>query len=1050
MSETYLEALKEYLGGSEWHQSIDIFVESNCKYFSNVSEMDHQQYSLWKTFQEIVEAILEMALENIGGSLQQLEDTIDLVQKQPSKGPREDLVKDVLEQLVSFTDFQSFAGMMKQACDAHELEDRLNGKHSISGQHVDALLRMGFPVAHIDATVAKANADASLEELVMAVSAYNSQHDRKGADASVKMGAGAGYSYDLHDSAPSTPRLQSAPAVDPALLKFAKEAEESGEIIDLNELNAKFVIADSILESFDAAARSQAAGGAMEDLVRWAEDMRLLLNDIHTAYEEQLPCATLCFSCSDGLISWYGQLEHSRSVIDQASVAGNMLSDGELRRMAELDKIAALGTADEQLLHSLLSRHEAVSKEVQGLHRQCGLLVASDRRGVRREGLEELYLFLKQQVASGADLETLTDELYEQVYNVVSSSRGAEVVNLLLDMHVKEDEQGMLQRRIQSLVGTEAGRDSAGDSDYIDAVRFSDVEIDEFAQMAGTHLAADHKDTVATNSAQQFVEHVGSEAKAASGLYAADAKHSPDRAVPTVASRVRDTQAEEAALAGLKEQHRTSMAQLRDLLDAEKARRLRALEDKLLRRRSLLQQTQAEGRRGSAEEALLEEQRRAVEESEAEIAEAQLNLEHVADGLQSGLKKRCLAELAAARKKLSAADDSDRKLGPQDALLTEQERCDAHRAAADALKQRFERDQQALLESLEAERLKQRARVLKSLAAKRKGRTSSQGPAAEAEEEARALVAMNVEFDGMQAAALAKAQEHALLALAAIHLSEADLAVTGPGAAGAEGEEDDDYLSGESRTASGGDLARGRAWLDRLQGVKQAYAEAGSDLFLRLRANAANTVTHGEEAAGKDSFGDAAALMTQVLTNAFHHHFEEEGAHLSRVTAAGSQRRDSGREDAVRVRAGIMEEFERTKRQLDEGHRHARATGRAKLEERRRAKQEAGAKDDGNDAEDVDSEGAPHADVEALLERAVDGFLDGEAPPDLAAVYKAALSEVSSQSRSGGQRTTAGQASRGSAEWAAQEEDRRGRERDRIRSVHVEKEQSLVRDCSCC
>lgn len=36
MSDVYLEALQNYLNGNEWHQSIDVFIHSNCKSFKNI------------------------------------------------------------------------------------------------------------------------------------------------------------------------------------------------------------------------------------------------------------------------------------------------------------------------------------------------------------------------------------------------------------------------------------------------------------------------------------------------------------------------------------------------------------------------------------------------------------------------------------------------------------------------------------------------------------------------------------------------------------------------------------------------------------------------------------------------------------------------------------------------------------------------------------------------------------------------------------------------------------------------------------------------------
>lgn len=210
MSDVYLEVLQNYLNGSEWRQSVEMFVSSNCKYFHNITDLDHQQYALWKTFQEIVETILEMALDSVGGNLATLERALDNVQNQPSRGPRDDLVKDVLERLLSFTEFETFAAMMKQACDNAIQQERNSGGGSTI--HVDGLLRMGFRTHDIEAVLSTAPAGASLEDLVMALSAhvstntgganissaskYSNMH-RNGAQDSQLLDAK--YQYDVHD-----------------------------------------------------------------------------------------------------------------------------------------------------------------------------------------------------------------------------------------------------------------------------------------------------------------------------------------------------------------------------------------------------------------------------------------------------------------------------------------------------------------------------------------------------------------------------------------------------------------------------------------------------------------------------------------------------------------------------------------------------------------------------------------------------------------------------------------------------------------------------------
>lgn len=45
------------------------------------------------------------------------------------------------------------------------------------------------------------------------------------------------------------------------------------------------------------------------------------------------------------------------------------------------------------------------------------------------------------QVNSGSDLSSVSDEMYNQVSQLVSSDVSTDAVNLLLDIHVLEDEQ---------------------------------------------------------------------------------------------------------------------------------------------------------------------------------------------------------------------------------------------------------------------------------------------------------------------------------------------------------------------------------------------------------------------------------------------------------------------------------------------------------------------------------------------------------------------------------------------------------------------------------
>ena len=86
-SETLLDSLHDYLKGQEWQQNIEMFVKANCKVFKHYpKEFTHQHNDLWKDYQGIVENILNFALSNVGGSIDILEDALDILASTPAKG----------------------------------------------------------------------------------------------------------------------------------------------------------------------------------------------------------------------------------------------------------------------------------------------------------------------------------------------------------------------------------------------------------------------------------------------------------------------------------------------------------------------------------------------------------------------------------------------------------------------------------------------------------------------------------------------------------------------------------------------------------------------------------------------------------------------------------------------------------------------------------------------------------------------------------------------------------------------------------------------------
>ena len=449
----YMDALSEYLQTEEWQASIDMFVAENCGTFKSAKEFTHDHHKLWKSYHEIVEMILDnMALESVGGNVATLEKALEKIVDRPVKGPRDAATRDVLERLMTYTNFEHFSHMMNRAClQRPEGEERPRSTAKLA-KHRDSLVTLGFSPDMVSQLLSEravsGDGDETLEDLVMALSAMESQ-PKTGTRSSSNTGSHNNHTPSKHkaenkdkalDLALNAQSFRSAASPTPAKLQFLQnfidDGPNGGLQENVSELFAKFTMARSVLETFHDATGTNTSDDILV-LLDWASDMLALHADILACYHQQQRFATFPSQHEDAisLYAWFEELEKTRRKADDDKIAGHMLSDTEMQRMAELDRIAAMGTEDERLLHSLISRNDTVTRDVEALTRKCTLMFNSARRnadgttvvGLKRESLEELYLYLKEKVASGDDLGVIADEMHEIVYSQLPSDKGKEV-----------------------------------------------------------------------------------------------------------------------------------------------------------------------------------------------------------------------------------------------------------------------------------------------------------------------------------------------------------------------------------------------------------------------------------------------------------------------------------------------------------------------------------------------------------------------------------------------------------------------------------------------
>lgn len=286
--DSYIQALLEYLRSKEWSESIRMFVDANCYLFQyhNEEKMEytHEHYNIWKTFQEIVEQILEMTLSNIGGNINILEKAFDkILKKRTSTGPREDAIKDILEQLLTYDSFHHFSAMMHTYSKSESYNKPVH-------PHYNDLLCFGFNQKDVDDAVNNpSNQHASLEELVILLSTVQQQSPVQ----SVKQ-----LSLPIQQKQTQQHQQQQSSS---SLFSFSKIIDE-----DCNELTAKFMMAKSVVETFDA---SNHLTDGLIVMLQWATNMIHLKKCIQRAYNSNTPYHAVTNDHPEGLVEWYSNLE---------------------------------------------------------------------------------------------------------------------------------------------------------------------------------------------------------------------------------------------------------------------------------------------------------------------------------------------------------------------------------------------------------------------------------------------------------------------------------------------------------------------------------------------------------------------------------------------------------------------------------------------------------------------------------------------------------------------------------------------------------------------
>jgi hypothetical protein len=960
-----------------------------------------------------------MALNNIGGSIEALEMALDKYANKPAKGPKEEVVKEIVDRLLSYSSFTDFARMMCAVAqeqlensnndnnyEEYSNKDRSRTKEQ-NREFLDNLISFGFAEKSIK-NVMKRDKNASLDELLNMLSNLDEDNEQASNSNEYKV-----------DSPIISPRGGNKKNINqsryPYLDKFASEVNNGKE--DSIELYTKFVMAKSVHEIYDDGDTSV----GVVNLLSWSVEMLQLYQEIEMSYSNDIPFEELKQSHSEGLIYWYLELEHRRRDIEQDNVAGNLLSDTELRRMAELDRIAATGTADEQMLHNLISRNEEVSKEVNDLHTRVNAMVSSDR-DIKRECIEELYLYLKEKVGSGGNLENISDEMHQQVYSLLPSSKNAsKLITFLLEMHVYEDEQNLIRSQISSLVSpskqplyedksadfkiqqdikTDIGdKGYSNDDGYNNAYSnknyiehdpnsygnqntygqsdnsqfdYSNAE-DKYDDSNNYNEFNNSKDVDVNIIDQPLKDEIGLKINKLANIinnldenqahFLGDnesksndneVKYSPRGNV--LISDNQDTNINndnnnnnkdnnnikgsvghgnddndeamnETLLEDLKSKHKASLLNLKNSLDSEKKRKLQDLEDRLLRRQALLKK-----KKSSMSQDEIDDNNTIIDELNDEIKSVNSNFAELKDGLLSGFKKRCMYETRATKVKRHSLNGAEKDV--------------CYKDAADSIKERFERDYKSMISSLEGERNKQKAKLIKELL-RRKTNCSSEELEELNKKFKSDIAELDRNFDEDNSSELSKFQNNALLSLSSIYIDENMLHE-----AKKNDDDEDDYLDDDNDDEN---LKKSRLWLQTTENMKNSYIEASKNFQTNILkdnhidGDDIDLENFNEDDESQNDIIDMSSHISKVITDAFTNQVQDDVN--NKFSHSSTKIKDKN--DYDKVRSNILGEFEKARSDYDTILSNSKSLSKNKLAQRIKSRGENGVNKDDGDVEDL-------------------------------------------------------------------------------------------------
>lgn len=282
--------------------------------------------------------------------------------------------------------------------------------------HYETLVNMGYPVEVVNMVLdeissSKRSTPVTLDELI------------KSVDSAISM------SVSMRSR--GTPAYLQELAVILEKENYQVNNESANKALITLELRSKFSSAANLLKSLGGDGAEGDAG--VRKLIKWAGEMVDLEKDIKETFDSGISLN------ERGLLQRFYSLEKVRTLLE------NNGSSVKLKIQEAEENFT--GSDAEKAIRDLFRRADELEHDLDRMRQKLLLFIATEKN-CGREAVEELYLYIKEKIGSGIELETIMEEMHNHVYNLVSSSKADQLLSLLIDMSLIEDEQEMTQRSI--------------------------------------------------------------------------------------------------------------------------------------------------------------------------------------------------------------------------------------------------------------------------------------------------------------------------------------------------------------------------------------------------------------------------------------------------------------------------------------------------------------------------------------------------------------------------------------------------------------------------